>query len=935
MPPQHMTIKPPLGGVVESTGLEDQPAGTCSYAMNCWPSDAEQRARLSSRPGITSFATGGTTSPGSLPVRMMSEVNFATATETTRYLVASSGGSLYTLSSASGGWSLVDSTMKVSADNPLQAAPFGNRLYIADWDEPTTATSGTAGVLGGLKASGTSGVTMPGFLSTMASSGDSWVHVNGSNHEYGYDLGTHAALGTPAEPDGPLTGEVGVRFDGIGSVTRTGITLPEDGKSAVWYANLGPWEGDALLFAGIGDGSGGGVPSEYALGYDADIDRVYAYIGGSLVTLGSGLTYATVARKTHCQFKIVLTNSSGTITAVMTITDLHPDGDGELLSHTATRAYTSSTLSSEIRSDKAKKIYVDEVGYYGGAGSTTGTISDSVGSLTDSSVTDWEDTLGGAGVDLSKFLVVITGKQDGTSTTIKGAYGIDSIDTGDASRLHLTLATPLIGGTGLRWFVVNKDTSAYAGGNIFLAPGFSDWDSSFSDNRILRITSPSSHAGFWRIVSAESDKLTVSLSDEQVPLDEVPGDYTQEAQWCIPRTAKIFDLETRTLSRWGVAGSGTTTPKGNVPHGSKMIATWQDRMVLGNDQVAPHVWHMSRNGSPDDFLYGSEDVGSAVAGTNFQAGLIGEPLTALISHNKACLLMGGKDSVWVLRGDPMQGGYIERLSDDIGVLGPWAHCKTDKDATFFLSHLGLYAMPSGCGEVPTPVSSGRLPKTGPKFWSDTAQIGFDGVNNGLIVATSPGGSKTYNNFWYDLEGGGWWPFSLNTDTGKFGEVMSLFAWQPAAGRDETNPSPSYVERSQFGSLLIGCKNGSVCQFSALASQDGDGSTFDAKVRIGPINFTPSPSLSAMVQEMRGIGVFGDGATSTQRLYVGQTASNALHQSIYETSLAYVMTWGADYNEVTDNPRMSGHSLVLVIEGVGGDWAFEEAALTILPSGKAR
>lgn len=50
-----------------------------------------------------------------------------------------------------------------------------------------------------------------------------------------------------------------------------------------------------------------------------------------------------------------------------------------------------------------------------------------------------------------------------------------------------------------------------------------------------------------------------------------------------------------------------------------------------------------------DFLYGSEDLGSPVAGNLFQGGLIGEPLTALASHNKSCLLFGAEDSLWVMR----------------------------------------------------------------------------------------------------------------------------------------------------------------------------------------------------------------------------------------------------------------------------------------------
>lgn len=113
------------------------------------------------------------------------------------------------------------------------------------------------------------------------------------------------------------------------------------------------------------------------------------------------------------------------------------------------------------------------------------------------------------------------------------------------------------------------------------------------------MTSPSSHAGFWKITSVEPDRLTIADFDEQL---EKPGDdsYTQEAQWCLPRTAKVFDLEEGTLKRWDPTPKddeiAADTIKGTVPHGCKIITTWQDRLILANDQVDPHMWYMSRNG---------------------------------------------------------------------------------------------------------------------------------------------------------------------------------------------------------------------------------------------------------------------------------------------------------------------------------------------------
>lgn len=38
----------------------------------------------------------------------------------------------------------------------------------------------------------------------------------------------------------------------------------------------------------------------------------------------------------------------------------------------------------------------------------------------------------------------------------------------------------------------------------------------------------------------------------------------------------------------------------------------------------------------------------------------------------------------------MQGGYIERLSDDVGIVGPFAYTKTDTDATFSVARWAVH-----------------------------------------------------------------------------------------------------------------------------------------------------------------------------------------------------------------------------------------------------
>ena len=903
--PQYLTISPPLGGVVESTAYQSQPPYTCYSALNCWPKDSTYRDRITTRPGLSSYATGGTATAGTSAIRLLAEVNYATVAETTRYLIASSDGVLYKLSpdsASSSGWVAISSDLSISKSNPIQAAPFGNRLYIADWEATSVTNTGTDGVIGKLIQSGTAGEFTP-ILWGFSASGDGWTETT-TTGEYDYDLSTH-----PVEALGVLlSGKRGVRFAGPGALSRTGVTLPPDGQSAVWQARLGPWNGDSRIIGGIGSG-GTGVPGEYALVYDADTDAVSAYIGGTEVATG------TVSTKTYCLFKIKLTNSGGTITADMTIDDLKPGGDGEVLSHSGDRAYTSSTLSSQVVSDQnLTAVFAEEVRYNRGSSPFTGT---ETMEFSDPTASSWSSATVGD-------VLAVTGRQDSAATGNAKSYVVTVV--GDHSFVGTPAATAE---TGLRYHLL-KDTTVGHVADTFVSPGTTDFKSSTASgsaalihDNVLSVTSPTDWGPtFYDITSRNTgDSLTISLLNGD-PIESKAG--TTSAVWSLPRSAKILDLEDGTLARWEAKDG-----KNVVPHGSKMIITWQDRMVLANDQINPHVWYMSRNGDPNDFLYGSEDLGSPIAGTNFQAGLIGEPLTALIAHNKSCLLFGAEDSIWLMRGDPMQGGYIERLSDDIGVVGPFAHTKTDQDATYFISHVGLYMMPSGCGDVPTPVSRDKIPARGPVDWgSNDAHLAFDVVHNGLMLLYLETATHTFKSVWFDLKHGGFWPLSFSPK-----QHSRLFHYQPAAGRDG---------QKALGSLMFGGDSGEVSQLDGNSIGDyGSSTAVTSSVVVGPIKMSPSPAQSAMIREIQTVGEFSLASSGAVHaiIRVGPTAKYAtidFAEDKNEVALA-PWTFSSVLTSVTENPRVSGHAMTLEIISTAGHtgWAFDEACLTIAPLGKAR
>lgn len=71
--PKKIVIQSAIGGVVRSCSAEEQPAGTCSNALNVLPYDVGfQRKRVGQRYGISQFTASG----GSYPIQGMEIINY-------------------------------------------------------------------------------------------------------------------------------------------------------------------------------------------------------------------------------------------------------------------------------------------------------------------------------------------------------------------------------------------------------------------------------------------------------------------------------------------------------------------------------------------------------------------------------------------------------------------------------------------------------------------------------------------------------------------------------------------------------------------------------------------------------------------------------------------------------------------------------------------
>ncbi len=177
-------------------------------------------------------------------------------------------------------------------------------------------------------------------------------------------------------------------------------------------------------------------------------------------------------------------------------------------------------------------------------------------------------------------------------------------------------------------------------------------------------------------------------------------------------TPKVYKHASTSYGTW------TATTDGTVPAGCRLICHWANRIVMAGDPASPHLWYMSRIGDPYSWLFAAADDGSPVAGTDIEGGQISEPITALIPHNRACIMFCCANSISVLRNNPVSGGNIEQISHVVGPVNATAWCKTSDDWTYFLTRDGMYRMPPGCGVNPSSVSREKIPGS---------LLGLDGI----------------------------------------------------------------------------------------------------------------------------------------------------------------------------------------------------------------
>lgn len=384
----------------------------------------------------------------------------------------------------------------------------------------------------------------------------------------------------------------------------------------------------------------------------------------------------------------------------------------------------------------------------------------------------------------------------------------------------------------------------------------------------------------------------------------------------IERTPKIVDPKAMTVENWLSENDSDGVPKGQVPAGCKLIALYRDSLVLAAPDYAPHLWFKSRQGNPLDFDYGADenDVGRAVAGAASDAGLIGDRITALCPHSDDYLVIGCRQSLWVMRGDPAAGGQIDNLSRVIGVVDGNAWCHGPNGELYFVSQEGLMVLPPGAVSYPSTLSRERLPDSlasiNPR--ETNISMAYDVTRSGVLITLTPKYAGTVaEHWWFDVSTQGFWPIEFPAK------------YQPTLVHRRSN----YIFR--YPVVMLGGYDGVIRYMSDDATTD-DGQVFDSHVVLGP--------------QYPGGGLIGEGILISMEAVLdessGQVDWSVLHGRTVEEALAATPRrtghWIGGANR-TSRPMIRGSVIMVRLENRDVDtaWVLESLWGTVRSAGRGR
>jgi len=278
----------------------------------------------------------------------------------------------------------------------------------------------------------------------------------------------------------------------------------------------------------------------------------------------------------------------------------------------------------------------------------------------------------------------------------------------------------------------------------------------------------------------------------------------------------------------GLVTALEATSAGELPPRAKLGCMWRHRLLLGRFADKPGRYCASAVGDIRDFDFRREPRIATMAfdASLTRAGEVEDSIVGFAPASDDLLFVLGTSRILRLTGDPMAGGVIDKVSDDLGGTFGRAWCKDKKGRVFIWGNPpGLYLLPEQGTEIQdlTEFTLQDTEFAEIDYSTHRIELAWDPIQKGVVIAQVAHGAALATArcwFWEEkthrlVQGGALWP-----------DVYSVLGKQPSAF--------SYLAGDTTRALLVGCEDGYVRMIDPQAADD-DGSAIDSFVVLGPLN----------------------------------------------------------------------------------------------------
>lgn len=386
----------------------------------------------------------------------------------------------------------------------------------------------------------------------------------------------------------------------------------------------------------------------------------------------------------------------------------------------------------------------------------------------------------------------------------------------------------------------------------------------------------------------------------------------QKLYFCDGINYCYYDPVTGSVENWSASAGGGTMPQDSANNVARLICTWRGRTVLSGLLLDPQNVFFSAVSAPRDWNYSpaSPSAADAVALNLSDLGLIGEPVTCLVPISDDVLIVGCTNSIYAIRGDPLAGGQIDRITDSIGMVFGQPYTKAaDGTVYFFSSRGGVFRMdPTSLGvpqKVSSPIDQHLVDlDTGENHvrmaWDDR----FDTLQVFVTNLLAP--AETYH-YALETKAGAWWLDRLASVN--FDPLCCCVL-------DGNEPGDRVV--------LIGSWDGYVRSFDPTA-EDDDNLPIESEVWIGP--FLTDNMDEILLKDLQAV-LAEDSGDVTWAVHAGRSAEEAFASEAFTTG-----SWVAGRNE-DESIRAAGHALYVKLTA-SAPWQLEQIRARVATMGKVR